>query len=185
MGHNLFTVRGLVAALKLQRSSPSTLPPADAVGDIVRMPPTAAPRGQALGYEALRDVYCILRIAGAPLEDRLEHYRQLLRRRGVEPSTIEQRMNRIRPFLGALLGSGEEREAHAPTSPTSPGYGIRFQNGEVRRFPGMPLPNCHADELRQGGAALVWVHADGATSPIDVIVQEYDDGDDLGGEGHS
>jgi len=56
-------------------------------------------------------------------------------------------------------------------------YGIRLANGEVQMLTGKTvLTNEQTDGLLGGGAALVWVDAKGTASPLDVLIQEYDDG---------
>jgi hypothetical protein len=57
-------------------------------------------------------------------------------------------------------------------------YGIRLDSGQVQLLTGTTvLTNQQADGLLGGGAALVWIDANGEATPLDVLLQEYDDDD--------
>jgi len=194
MGTNLFTISGLVTALRLQRAAHREVLPPRGMSLRRRRPPTPeagagdrtpdCPKLHGLSYQALRDVFRILRVAGLPLELRLDEYREHLRRHHVDPSAIEERLARVRPFLAVLFGDATEDvprtffwpQRSEASMPPGPGYGIRFADGRVQRIGEMNvLTNQQADGLLAGGATLVWVDAHGDTNPIDVLVQDYVD----------
>jgi hypothetical protein len=55
-------------------------------------------------------------------------------------------------------------------------YGIRLDSGQVQLLTGTTvLTNQQADGLLGGGAALVWIDDSGEATPLDVLLQEYDD----------
>lgn len=196
MAANPFTISSLVAALRLQRAAGREVQPPRSMSLRRRRPATAetgaggamphATKHHGLSHETLRDAYGILRVAGLPLAVRLDEYREHLRRRHVDPATLEERVARVRPFLALLFGTEEGIEdvpirscgskRPDPSAPPGPGYGIRFADGRLQRIGEMNvLTNRQADGLLEGGATLVWVDAHGEVSPIDVLLQDYTD----------
>lgn len=195
MGTNLFTIGGLVAALRLQRAARRDVQPTRTMTLRRRRPPASersaadapstATEPLSLSYEALRDAYRVLRVSGLPLALRLDEYREHLRRHHVDPATIEERVARIRPFLAKLFGTEDAQDVQTsyllpPPSEVSPprgaGYGIRFADGRLQRISAMNvLTNRQADGLLKGGATLVWIDAQGEVSSIDVLLQDYTD----------
>jgi hypothetical protein len=150
---------------------------------------TADAGGAVYSDQDVADVYWILRMGfGVSLDDRLEYYREHHLRRGVAAATVEARIVSIRPFLAAALGVEDDRAdtgSERPSSvglvrraPDRAGYGIRFSTGEVQMLTATTaVTSKQADGLISGGATLVWVDATGSATPIDVLVQEYDDRD--------
>jgi len=194
MGTNLFTIGGLVAALRLQRAARRDVQPTRTMTLRRRRPPapercaegahpTTEPR--SLSYETLRDAYCVLRVSGLPLALKLDEYREHLRRHHVDPATIEERVARVRPFLAKLFGTEDAQDVQTSyllprpseaAPPQGAGYGIRFADGRLQRINAMNvLTNRQADGLLEGGATLVWIDAQGEVSLIDVLLQEYTD----------
>jgi len=137
-----------------------------------------------LDDQAITDVYWILRLGvGVALEERIEHYRDYLLRRGEEALLVEARLAAIRPFLAAAHGTdasigeeGQERRSGVElVGRPSPGFALRYSTGTVQMLSDTAnLSNDKSDGLQHGGAALVWVDSEGRTSPLDVVVQDFD-----------
>ena len=184
----------LLAALRGQRPLQSDVIPARTMRLPRALPP---PRvrwrgteeyvtGQSLTTREADDAYWILRSAiGISLEERFDHYREHLLRRGTAPDEVARRLAAIRPFLLALSaiedaateGDGSRiSRVQVARRPGPPGFGLRFADGTVEmltRSPALTLE--HADAQLGGGAELVWCDGQGGVSPVSIPIQEYED----------
>lgn len=117
MATKRFTLSALFGAVKrLRRGRAGAVAHCERMGARFAPPGTSlnesalGATGASLSYQALDDVYWVLRgEIGFSLDERLQHYRERLLRRRVEPSSVETRIAEIRPFLAAAVGVEDDR----------------------------------------------------------------------------
>lgn len=191
MGTKKFGIGRFLAALRRRRrlDEASTAPPRRTM--LLALPPAPSePVAVASDANVARgqprtsdDLYWILRRGiGASVPAKLDHFRRFFTARGVNRSEIESRVARMLPLLSALYGIDEPTVVQDLPAPRLGlhRYAIRLANGELHRLTqSSALTNQHTDGLMRGGAALVWIDDAGHERPLDVLVQHYDDSEDL------